>query len=206
MSFSDFLKGLQSALNAKGEGLEVDGIVGSKTLAALAKYKVSFDFEPVTSGSSGLDILTAAEPIIKEFEGLKLSAYLDSAAVPTIGWGTIEYPNGTKVKMGDKITQAQAEVYLQYEMGQKFSQMRPLIQVPLSNNAMCALLSFCYNLGTGALAGSTLLKLLNAGRPLTEVADQFDEWVNAKDPKTGKLVKVAGLVRRRAEEKALFLS
>jgi len=47
--------------------------------------------------------------LIKRFEGLKLNAYLCSANVPTIGYGNTYYPNGVKVKLGDKISQEKAE-------------------------------------------------------------------------------------------------
>jgi lysozyme len=50
--------------------------------------------------------------LIKQFEGLKLNAYLCSANVPTIGYGNTYYPNGVKVKLGDKISQEQAEELL----------------------------------------------------------------------------------------------
>jgi GH24 family phage-related lysozyme (muramidase) len=36
--------------------------------------------------------------LIKKFEGLELDAYLDPVGVPTIGYGTIRYPDGRKVK------------------------------------------------------------------------------------------------------------
>ncbi len=50
--------------------------------------------------------------LIKKFEGLYLTAYLDPAKIVTIGYGTIRYPNGQKVQWGDEITEQQAEAYL----------------------------------------------------------------------------------------------
>jgi len=50
--------------------------------------------------------------LIKEFEGCKLKAYLCPAKVPTIGYGNTFYANGAKVKMGDVITQQQADELL----------------------------------------------------------------------------------------------
>ena len=52
--------------------------------------------------------------LIQGFEGLKLSAYKDSAGIPTIGYGNITYENGVKVKMGEKITQDRADKLFQY--------------------------------------------------------------------------------------------
>ncbi len=59
----------------------------------------------MTISPKGLDL-------IKSFEGLRLNAYLCSANVPTIGYGSTYYANDQKVKMGDKITKEQAEILL----------------------------------------------------------------------------------------------
>lgn len=54
-----------------------------------------------------------------------------------------------------------------------------------------------FNLGEGALAASTLRRLVNVGR-VTEAGPQFDRWVFAG------ACKLPGLVRRRAAERALW--
>ena len=72
-----------------------------------------------------------------------------------------------------------------------------LIEVPLADRCFDALASFTFNLGEGALAASTLRRLVNAGR-LEEAAPQFDRWVFAGARK------LPGLVRRRAAERALW--
>lgn len=58
-----------------------------------------------TTSSVGLNL-------IKEFEGKRLWAYDDGVGVWTIGFGTIKYPNGVRVKKGDVCTEKQAEDYL----------------------------------------------------------------------------------------------
>ncbi len=73
-----------------------------------------------------------------------------------------------------------------------------MVKVPLTANQLGALTSFAYNLGSGALASSTLLKLLNAG-DYAGAAAQFARWNKAR----GKTL--AGLTKRRAAEAALFL-
>lgn len=203
MKLSDLIKKLQAEMNAHGEGLLVDGDPGPKTLAALERFDVALTLtetpleapeKPVDHGN-----LTPALDMIKQFEGLYLSAYLDPIGIPTIGWGTIKYPDGRKVKIGDKITRAQAEEYLMHEVSGFVASVERLVKVKLSNNSFCALVSFCYNLGAGALQKSTMLRKLNGGAPLDEVAKEFDKFVNAG----GKPLK--GLIRRRAAEKSLFL-
>lgn len=142
--------------------------------------------------------LNPAYEIIKEFEGLYLKAYLDPVGIPTIGWGTIRYPNGKAVQMGETITKEQAQAFFEHEVSNFVKQVENLIKVECHDNQFCALVSFAYNLGGGALGGSTLLKKLNAGDYIG-AADEFLRWNKAG----GKVLK--GLVRRREKERELFL-
>lgn len=138
--------------------------------------------------------------LIKSFEGLSLKPYLCPAKVPTIGYGTIKYPNGKAVTMNDSaISEKEAEAYLIHEVNLKSRGVDSLVKVPLNDNEYAALVSFAYNVGTGALGGSTLLRLLNAGADRVAVADQLLRWNKAG----GK--ELAGLTRRRQAERALFL-
>ena len=138
--------------------------------------------------------------LIKGFEGMFLKPYLDPIKIPTIGFGTIMYPNGKAVSMTDpSITEQQAIEYLEHEVNMKASGVEKMAKVPLNDNEFAALTSFSYNVGTGALQGSTLLKLLNAGTDRNIVADQFLRWNKAG----GK--ELAGLTRRRQAERSLFL-
>ncbi|MFG3451150.1 lysozyme [Stutzerimonas stutzeri] len=132
--------------------------------------------------------------LIKSFEGLRLSAYRCPADIPTIGYGTT-----AGVKMGDTITKERAEELLREDVARFESQVLRLVKVPLTQGQHDALVSFVYNLGAGNLSNSTLLRLLNAG-DYAGAAAQFDRWNKAG----GKVL--AGLVRRRAAERALFES
>lgn len=81
--------------------------------------------------------------LIKKFEGLRLWAYLDPAGIPTIGYGTIRYPNGQKVKLGDEITEQQAEAYLLNERSKFAKKVDELVDIfPLNQNQFNALVSF----------------------------------------------------------------
>ncbi len=143
--------------------------------------------------------MRAAVEIIKEFEGFYDKSYMDPVGIWTIGWGTIQYPDGRKVEWGQKCTREQAAAWLEYEMQEKAEGIESLVKVPLNDNEFCALTSFAYNCGVGAFKGSTLLKKLNGGSPRREVADELLKWVNAG----GRVLN--GLVRRRKEERELFL-
>jgi hypothetical protein len=82
-----------------------------------------------------------------------------------------------------------------------------MVKVPLNENQFSSLVSFSYNVGTGALQDSTLLKKLNAG-DYDGAAGEFGKWNKGtvKNPKTGKKEKVElrGLTTRRAAERKLF--
>lgn len=136
--------------------------------------------------------------LVRKAEGLRLDAYLCPAGKWTIGYGH----TGPEVKKGLKWTADKAEQTLIADMLDAAKAVDSLCRVPITLNHRGALSSFVFNLGRGALSGSTLLKLLNAG-DYTGAADQFTKWVYAKVD--GVPVKLPGLVTRREGEKALFL-
>ena len=136
--------------------------------------------------------------LIAQFEGCYLQAYLCPANVWTIGIGTTIYPNGVKVKKGDKCTLEQAHEYLAHDMIEFEKTVNDSVKVPLSQNQFDALVSLTYNIGSTAFKNSTLLKKLNA-KDYAGAADQFLVWNKGG----GKVLK--GLVRRRDAERALFL-
>jgi len=138
--------------------------------------------------------------LIKSFEGFSASPYPDSTGVPTIGYGTIMYPDGTRVSMDDSdITEDQAEQYLAFEINHKTSGVSNMVTGPVNQNQFDALVSFAYNLGLGALHGSHLLTYTNQGA-MDMAANEFPKWNHAGG------VAVAGLTRRRLAEQQLFSS
>jgi lysozyme len=135
--------------------------------------------------------------LIKEFEGCKLTAYPDpgTGGEPwTIGFGHIE-----NVKPGDTITQDQANLYLDDDVGYQVFKINNLINISMTQNEFDAIVSFVYNIGIGNFANSTLLKKLNMGDK-NGAADQFLKWNKAG----GKVL--TGLTKRREAERQLFLS
>jgi lysozyme len=142
--------------------------------------------------------LSKAISIIKEFEGLRLKAYLCSAGVPTIGFGTTRYPNDWAVELGDECTEQEAEEYLKHDVSIFAHRIEPLIKVKLNDNQFAAILSLVYNIGVRAFTKSTLLKALNSGDTL-KAADEFLKWAFVKGRKS------KGLEARRKKEMELFL-
>ena len=139
--------------------------------------------------------------LIKEFEGLSLKPYLDVVKIPTIGWGNTYYPDGKKVTLNDKpISEIEATELLNYVAQKDFGdKILQLVKVPLNQNQFDALVSICYNIGMGNFSKSTLLKKINQG-DFKGASLEFERW-----NKAGGVV-LAGLVKRRLKEKALFIS
>lgn len=140
-------------------------------------------------------ISPAGRALIAHFEGLRLTAYQDMVGVWTIGYGH----TGPDVKPGLVITQQQADQLLVNDLAKFERGVNALVTVKIKQSQFDALVSFSYNLGLGSLQQSTLLRLLNAGN-FQAAADQFLRWNRA-----GGHV-VAGLSRRRAAERDMFLS
>ena len=141
-------------------------------------------------GDNGLEL-------VKHFEGCFLKAYKCPAGIWTIGYGHtgLEHNDGT-VHFGRVITREQADELLRHDMGKFARRVNDLVKFPLTQDQFDALVSFDFN--TGALGKSTLLKVLNAGRP-EEVPAQLMRWNRGG----GKVLK--GLTRRRMSEYNLWL-
>ena len=126
--------------------------------------------------------------LIISFEGCELTAYRCSAGQLTIGVGHC----GPDVYEGQQITQAVANQLLRDDLDRFEKAVVDLIDVPLDQCEFDALCSFSFNVGTGALADSTLRRRLNAGEDKATVfAEELPRWTNNG---------LAGLVRRRDAE------
>ena len=132
--------------------------------------------------------------LIKKFEGVRYQAYDDGVGVWTIGVG---HTKG--VVKGDQIDDRQVDEFLRQDLESAEYAVNSLVKVELRQTQFDALVSLVFNIGSGAFANSTLLKLLNKGRP-EMAADQFPRW----NMGGGKIL--LGLVKRRAAERLLFLS
>jgi len=137
-------------------------------------------------------------------EGLQLRAYKDSADIPTIGIGTIRYPNGQKVKMGDVCTEDQAYQYLDHEVNKMLGTINGLlVNVDINQHQFDAIVLLVYNIGAGGFALSRVLKGIkknpNDFKPI-EV-----EWMGwNKVTINGKKEPIKGLTNRRKKEWQLY--
>ncbi len=146
----------------------------------------------MTINQAGLDL-------IKEFEGFRAEAYRDPVGIWTIGYGTTAAADvGIAPNAGMKISKADAEMYLARAIDKFSAQIDPKITAPINENERAAFLSLAYNIGPGAFAKSSALRKFNEGDK-TGAANAILLWNKAG----GKVL--AGLVRRRGAERALFL-
>ena len=139
--------------------------------------------------------------LIREFEGFRSKPYLCPAGVPTIGYGSTRYEDGTPVTLNDEpIDQARANAIMRTTLAREYEPaVQRYVKVPLTQGQYDALVDFAYNAGAKNLLQSTLLKKLNA-KNYAGASKEFEKWVYGG----GKVL--PGLVRRRKAEQALFLS
>jgi len=138
--------------------------------------------------------------IVKSFEGLALKPYLCPASVWTVGHGATRGSDGRPIDPDmEPISEIEAETLLIRDLETSEGWVRRLIKTALTENQYSALTSFTFNVGAGALQRSTLRMKLNRGE-VQGAADEFPKWRIAG----GRIL--AGLVRRRAVERSLFLA
>ena len=138
--------------------------------------------------------------MIERFEGCLLKASNKLDGVWTIGYGQTGSYYGKRVRRGMTTTKALAHAWLRDHSIKTYEDaVTQAVKVPLNQNQFDALVSFAYNVGVGALKQSTTLRKLNAG-DYAGAADALTMWTKCN----GKVL--AGLVRRRKEERALFLT
>lgn len=137
--------------------------------------------------------------LLKLFEGLELEAYQDIAGVWTIGYGH----TGPDVRPGMRITEREAEALLRRDLKSREDAVDRLVNIPLNQNEYDALVSFVYNVGAEAFRRSTVLRRLNRNNRFG-AADALTWWNKATIG--GVLREVMGLTRRRAAERALFVT
>jgi lysozyme len=146
--------------------------------------------------------------LIKEFEGCHLTAYPDPKTKKepyTIGWGSTRKKDGSPFKLGEKITQQEADDLLMYDIEKRFL---PVLEksIPywseMNDKQRGALLSFAYNLGAGFYGGvgfNTISRNLREKnwKAIPKILEMY------RNP--GSNVE-AGLLRRRIAEGKLWMS
>ena len=155
-----------------------------------------------TSDAPSKDHAVAKE-LISQFEGCHLNAYLCPAGVPTIGWGSTRYPDGSRVRLGQSISQQRADELLNHEIERIARVLEESVPYwdDMNINQKSALISFGYNLGAYFYNGSSFGTISRVLR-----SKAWDQVPNAlllyRNPGTHF---EAGLKRRRIAEGDLFM-
>lgn len=131
--------------------------------------------------------------LLRDIEGFVAHPYICPAGYPTIGYGhripSMKHPSITKARAVELLT---SDARFKRDAALKLSP--GLADEPEAR--LAAIVDFCFNLGEGAYAGSTLRKAVDA-KNWPEAAKQMKRWVYARDPKTKRMVKLASLEARR---------
>ncbi|MEM6650889.1 MAG: lysozyme [Pseudomonadota bacterium] len=153
----------------------------------------------MNTGETGLNL-------IKAYEGLRLSAQSERThsadASPAEASWTVGYGHKATASPSMTVTEREASRLLQEDIRPIEMVIKNSVRAPLNQNEHDALVSLIFNIGEKNFKRSTVLAKLNDGDKLG-AAEAFERWSRARVD--GKLVKLDGLVRRRAAEKSLFL-
>jgi lysozyme len=137
--------------------------------------------------------------LIKHFESLQLTAYLDPVGIWTIGYGHTE-----GVQPGTTITVAQANRFLSADLTPaEMAVQSGICDAPTTSDQFSAMVSLCFNIGAGNFAESTVLREHVAGHH-EAAANAFLLW--NKGTVDGALVVLPGLTLRREAERRLYLN
>lgn len=139
------------------------------------------------------------EFIVKE-EGVVLKPYYDSVSVVTLGVGSTQYEDGSKIKITDPpITRERAMSLFKNTLKKYEAAVNKAITREINQNQFDACVSLCYNIGVHGFAGSTVVKRINANPCDPTIADAFQMWKRAGSHPTL-------LLARRKRESALYFS
>ena len=141
---------------------------------------------------------------IVAFEGMELNAYKCPAGVWTIGVGHTGTVDGIPIGSGMMVSEAEAMNLLREDV-KRFERYlnRQSFARRLTQGMFDALVSFIFNVGTGAFDSSTMRKKLCKGAAPGDIAKEFRKWVYGTV--NGRKEKLAGLVKRRECEARMFL-
>lgn len=142
----------------RAAGLYPDGVAGPKTwLTMLAGKPIESEPAPPRQSMSAIGIAALISR-----EARRLTAYLDSVGIWTIGIGHTAAAGAPVPYRGLTITRAECDAIFARDIVQYEDAVRRAVAVPLADHQFDALGSICYNIGTGGLAGSTFVRLINA--------------------------------------------
>lgn len=138
--------------------------------------------------------------LIKSFEGFESKAYKCPAGVVTIGYGATYWLDGSKIVIGQTITEEKAVELLKAMLVSYNKAVDSMTRDDITQSQFNALVSFAYNCGINALKGSTLLKKVNLNPNDPFIEKEFLKWNKAN----GK--PLSGLTNRRIAESKMYFN
>lgn len=145
---------------------------------------------------SGLDF-------IKTHEGFRSRMYLDSAGLPTIGYGHLIKQNETDL-LTATLSEEQAATILQQDTQQAQTVVNSQIYATLTQPQFDALVSLVFNIGQGNFSGSTVKGRINGNYSASDIKEAWSRW--NKVTVNGQLVFNQGLANRRNDEIELYFT
>lgn len=161
-----------------------------------AAFRIALGLSPDQDNDQKTSI--SGQKFIQGYEKKKLTAYMPTPNDrPTIGWGTTFYPDGSPVKMGDKITDSQADAYFAHDLKRFEDYINETVSRELTQNQFDALVSLVYNIGGTAFRKGSIDDKLNAG----DIDGALKTWA-LYNKQAGVVLK--GLTARRNAEIEMF--
>jgi len=186
-------------------------VVFGALVGGLLAYMLARHVAPEKIGELEMSVSSKLGELLARFEGFSSTPYLDQAGRWTIGFGHLIVPgdgfwhpqhNQSGVA---EVTVEEARALKERDAATAINAVESCVHVPVTENQRNALVSLAYNIGASAFCGSSVVRALNAG-DVEGAADAFRSWNKVRDPDTGALVVSAGLVKRREQERELFLA
>jgi lysozyme len=147
----------------------------------------------------GVSLIERWEGWHKSLPDGRAAPYVCPAGVVTIGFGTTYWLDGRRIKMSDDaITREVGKQLLLRQLQTYAATVDRVIKIAIHPWMRAALISLAYNIGTGAIAKSTVVRMVNQRR-WAEVPRAFQMWRNGG----GRVL--TGLLNRRIDESALFM-
>lgn len=134
-------------------------------------------------------VLALATPFVMQWEGKKNTTYFDVVGVPTVCYGQ----TGAMARIGATYSDAECRAALDAELWEYAQELDKCVLRDVTPYQGAAILELGYNVGTPAVCGSTMVKMINAGEPASRWCQQLNRWVRAE----GRVYR--GLVNRRAD-------
>lgn len=140
-------------------------------------------------GIASVLTLAIATPFVMKWEGLKTTTYRDVVGIPTVCYGE----TGPHIRMGMQFTRDECQDMLNARLQQFAVQLDRCVATPLTPYQGAAVLELGYNVGSNAVCGSTLVRMIKQGEPASVWCRQLHRWVNAQGRR------YQGLVNRRED-------